>query len=60
MSVVAVVVLTLLVVAELLVEVLGPSVEFASMEMWASVIVELLGPAPNVKREPTEGKANIC
>ena len=49
-----VVVLVLLVVVELLVEVFGAEVEFVSMEMLASMIVELLGPAPIVKREPAE------
>ena len=47
-----VVVLVLLFVVELLVEVFGAVVEFISIEMRASIIVELLGPAPNVKREP--------
>lgn len=50
-----VVVLTLPVAAELLVDVFGAVVEFVSMAMWAS-IVELLGPAPKVKREPAVEK----
>lgn len=41
----------LLVTAELLVEVLGAVVEFVSMEMVASMIVKLLCPSPNEKRE---------
>lgn len=48
------------VVAELLVEVFRAAEEFASMEMPASMIVELLGPAPNVKRDPAERKINCC
>lgn len=48
------------VVAELLVEVLGAAVEFVSIEILASIIVELLGPAPNVKKEPAERKITIC
>ncbi len=57
---VVVAVLLLPVVAELLVEVFGAGVELASMEMLTSMIVELLGPAPNVKREPAERKMNGC
>lgn len=49
---VVVIVLLLLDVAELLVEAFRVAVEFVLMEMLASMIVELLGPAPNVKREP--------
>lgn len=56
MLVVAVVV----VAAELLVEVFGTAVEFVGMEMLASATVELLSPAPNVKRKPTERKINRC
>ena len=48
------------VVAELLVEVFRAAVEFVSIEMLASIIVELLGPAPNVKKEPAERKITIC
>lgn len=44
-AMVGMVVLLLLVAAELLVEVFG-----------ASMTVELLGPAPNVKREPADKK----
>lgn len=51
-AIVVAVVLLLLVAAELLVEVLEAAVELVSIEMLASIIVELLGPAPNVKREP--------
>lgn len=50
----------LLVVTEPLVEMFEMAVEFVSMEMLASIIVELLGPAPNVKREPAESKINSC
>ncbi len=55
-----VVAIVVLPVAEPLVEVFGAAVELASMEMPASVIVELLGPAPNVKREPAERKISRC
>lgn len=48
------------VAAELLVEVFGTAVEFVGMEMLASATVELLSPAPNVKRKPTERKINRC
>lgn len=44
----------------LLVEALGAAVEFVSMEIRASMTVELLGPAPNIKREPGRSKTNIC
>ncbi len=54
------VVLLLLVVAELLVGVFAATVEFVSIEILASMIVELLGPAPNVNREPAEMKINSC
>lgn len=57
---VVVVVLLLLVVAELLAEVFRAAVEFVSREMLASIIAELLGPAPNVKSEPVENKINCC
>lgn len=57
---VVVVVLLLRVVAELLVEAFGAAAEFVSMEILASIIVELLGPAPNVKREPAGRKINCC
>lgn len=50
------VVVLLLLLAELLVKVFGAEEELVSMEMLASIIVELLGPAPNVKREPVERK----
>lgn len=56
---VAAVVLLLLFAAEVVVEVFGAAVEFELMEMLASIIVELLGPAPNVKREPAERKTNL-
>lgn len=45
------------VVAPLLpVEVFGAAEEFVSVEMLASIIDGLLGPAPNVKREPAGRK----
>lgn len=53
-------VFVLLVVARLFVEVFGRAVEFVSTEMRASVNVILLGPAPNVKREPAPREINIC
>lgn len=53
---VVVVALLLPVVAELLAFV--APVEFVSMETPASIIVELLGPAPNVKRVPAEWEIN--
>lgn len=42
----------------LLVEVFGAAVELASMGMLPSLIVELLCPSPNVKREPVERSIN--
>lgn len=49
------------VAAELLVDVFGTAVELVGMEMlFNSATVELLSPAPNVKREPTERKINRC
>lgn len=50
--VVGIVVLVLLVVPELLLEASGGAVEFILMEILASIVTELLCPAPNVKREP--------
>lgn len=49
----------LLVAAELLVEVLGAAVAFVSMEMLASMIVELLCPSPNEKRESADKKTRF-
>lgn len=51
-AIVVAVLLLLLAAAELLVEVFGAAVEFVSIEILASIIVEWLCPAPNVKREP--------
>lgn len=42
------------------IEVFGAAVEFDSMEMLASIMVELLGPAPKVKREPAGSETNLC
>ena len=47
-----------LVVPELLLDVFGAAMEFVSIEMLASIIAELLGPAPNVKREPAKVKTD--
>lgn len=55
-----VVVFVLLVVARLLVEMFGRAVAFVSTGMRASVNVILLGPAPNVKREPAPSEIDIC
>lgn len=55
-----VVVLLLLDVAELLLDAFRVALEFVSMEMLASMIVELLGPAPNVKREPAGRISKHC
>lgn len=57
---VVVVAIVVVVAAELLVEVFGAAVEVVWMGMLASVAAELLSPAPNVKREPAEGKINRC
>lgn len=58
-AIVVAVLLLLPVAAELLVEEFGAAVEFVSMEMLASIIVEWLCPAPKVKREPTKRKNKI-
>lgn len=54
--VVSFVVVVVLLVAELCVDVFVAAVEFVSMEMLASIIVELLSSAPNVKREAAKKK----
>lgn len=55
-----IVVLVLLVAAELLLEASGGAVEFILMEILASIVTELLCPAPKVKREPAERNINSC
>lgn len=55
-----IVVLVLLVAAELLLEASGGAVEFILMEILASIVTELLCPAPKVKREPAEKNINSC
>lgn len=60
MLVVAGIVLVLLVAAELLLEASGGAVEFILMEILASIVTELLCPAPKVKREPAERNINSC
>lgn len=56
---IVVLVLLLLVAAELLLEASG-AVEFILMEILASIVTELLCPAPKVKREPAERNINSC
>lgn len=54
--VIVVVVFLLLVVAELLVVSFGAAVEFVWMVMLASMFIESISPASNVKRESAERK----
>lgn len=53
---IAVLVLLLLVAAKLLLEASGGAVEFILMEILASIVTELLCPAPKVKKEPLMSK----
>lgn len=55
-----VVLVLLLAAAELLLEASGGAVEFILMEILASIVTELLCPAPKVKREPAERNINSC
>lgn len=57
---IAVLVLLLLVAAKLLLEASGGAVEFILMEILASIVTELLCPAPKVKKEPAERNINSC
>lgn len=53
---IVVLVLLLLVAAKLLLEASGGAVEFILMEILASIVTELLCPAPKVKKEPLMSK----
>lgn len=53
---IVVLVLLLLAAAELLLEASGGAVEFILMEILASIVTELLCPAPKVKRDPLMSK----
>lgn len=48
-----------LVVKELLLGASGAEVAMVSMETFASITAESLGPAPNVKKEPAQGNTSV-
>lgn len=48
-----------LVVKELLLDASGAEVAIVSMDTFASITADLLGPAPKVKKEPAQGNSSV-